>query len=204
VGRTSLNRARAKTVFTRRRSSLRTSEALRLGIHPRTLYQLRDEGVIEQLGRGLYRLANREPLENPDWIPIAIKAPKSVFCLISALSFHRLTTQVPHTIDIAIPSHGHTPRIDELPIRAFWYSESTLKAGVQKVKMDGVTIKVFSAEKTIVDCFKYRNRIGIDVAVEALRAYRERYGRKAMAALLPYAALCRVKKVMTPYLEAML
>jgi len=196
--------ARAIAVFANQRGMLRTREALQLGIHPRTLYQLRDAGEIAQVGRGLYRLANREALSNPDWVVIAAKAPNAVFCLVSALAYHRLTTQVPHTIDIAIPNHSQVPHIDDLPIRAFWYSAASLSAGVQIVNIDGVAVRLFNPERTIADCFKYRNKIGLDVAIEALRSYRERNGRKAMKSLLEYAEICRVKKVMFPYLEALL
>ncbi len=196
--------ARAVTIFAKQRGILRTCEALRLGIHPRTLYQLRDAGKIEQVGRGLYRLPNRKGLSNPDWVVIAAKAPNAVFCLVSALAYHRLTTQVPHTIDIAISSHSQVPHIDDLPIRAFWYSPASLSAGVQIVNIDGVDVRVFNAEKTIADSFKYRNKIGLDIAIEALRSYRERNGRKGMKSLLAYAEICRVKKVMLPYLEALL
>ena len=195
---------RARRIFARRKRALRTRDALRLGIHPRTLYQLHEEGEIERIGRGLYRLANLPDLPNPDWTTIANKAPTAVFCLISALSHHRLTTQVPHTIDIAIPSHSQAPKIDGLPIRAFWFSGKARTFGVQRVKMDGETIRIYSPEKTIADCFKYRNKIGVDIAVEALRTYRERDGRKGMAALLKYAEVCRVKRVMMPYLQAIL
>jgi predicted transcriptional regulator of viral defense system len=196
--------SRAKAIFAKQRGVLRTSEALQFGIHPRTLYQLRNAGEIEQVGRGVYRSANRRSLSNPDWVVIAAKAPNAVFCLVSALAYHRLTTQVPHTIDIAIPSHSQVPHIDDLPIRAFWYSVDSLSAGVQTVNIDGVSVRVFNPEKTIADCFKYRNKIGLDVAIEALRSYRERNGRKAMQSLIAYAEIGRVKKVMFPYLEALL
>ena len=194
----------AKKIFAKRKRPLRTRDVLRLGIHPRTLYRLRDEGFIECVSRGLYRLRTLPGLMNPDWTPIALRAPKAIFCLISALAYHRLTTQVPHTIDIAIPSHSQVPKIDGLPIRAFWFAGKSRTNGLQRVKMDGVTIRIYSPEKTIADCFKYRNKIGIDIAIEALRAYHERTGRKGMAVLLKYAAVCRVKRVMTPYLEAIL
>ncbi len=196
--------AQARSIFAKQRRPIRTSDALRMGIHPRTLYQLRDAAEIEQIGRGLYRLASDNKLSNPDWIAIAVRSPKAVFCLISALAYHRLTTQVPHRIDIAIPSHAQLPRVDGLPIRAFWYPEASLAAGVETVKIDGVDIRVFSAEKTIADCFKYRNKIGLDVAIEALRTYRERNGRKGMKSILPYAEICRVKRIMLPYMEAIL
>ena len=194
----------ARSIFAKHRSPLRTSEALRLGIHPRTLYQLRDSAEIEQIGRGLYRFASHQALSNPDWIVIAARAPKAVFCLVSALAFHRLTTQVPHEIDIAIPSHAQIPRIDGIPIRAFWYSDASLGAGVLTKKIDGVDVRVFSPEKTLADCFKYRNKIGLPVAIEALRTFRERNGRKGMKSLAQFAEVDRVKKIMLPYIEAIL
>ena len=196
--------AQARSIFAKHRSPLRTSDAMRLGIHPRTLYQLRDAAEIERIGRGLYRLASDRAIGNPDWIAISARAPKAVFCLISALAHHRLTTQVPHKIDIAIPSHAHLPRIDGLPIRAFWYPEASLAVGVEALKLDGIGVRVFSAEKTIADCFKYRNKIGLDVAIEALRMYRERNGRKGMKLLLHFAEVDRVKKIVLPYIEAIL
>ena len=196
--------AQARSIFAKHRGPLRTSDALRLGIHPRTLYQLRDSAEIEQIGRGLYRLASDQGLSNPDWIVIAARAPKAVFCVISALAYYRLTTQVPHKIDIAIPSHAQLPRIDGLPIRAFWYPDASLAAGVETVKIDGVGVRVFSAEKTIADCFKYRNKLGLDVAIEALRMYRERNGRKGMKSIIQFAEVDRVKQIILPYIEAIL
>lgn len=196
--------AKARCIIAKHRGPFRTSDLLRMGVHPRTLYQLRDAAEIEQIGRGLYRLPNDQAIGNPDWIVIAARAPKAVFCLISALAHHRLTTQVPHKIDIAIPSHAQLPRIDGLPIRAFWYPEASLSAGIETVKLDGVAVRVFSAEKTIADCFKYRNKIGLDVAIEALRMYRERIGRKGMKSVLHFAEINRVKKIVLPYIEAIL
>lgn len=183
---------------------LRTSRAIRLGIHPRTLYALRDTGEIETLGRGLYRLASAPPLTAPDWVTVALRAPRAVICLISALAHHGLTTQIPHAIDLALPSHSQVPRLDGLPIRVFWFSGPAYSAGVQVINIDGVTIRVYSSEKTIADCFKYRNKLGLDIAVEALRTYRERHKRPNRRALLHHAQVCRVEKIMRPYLEAIL
>ena len=112
---------KAREVFTEHGGILRTSKALRLGIHPRTLYALRDAGEIEQVGRGLYRLSTAPALSSPDLVPIAIRIPRAVVCLISALAHHGLTTQIPHAIDIALPSHAKVPRVDGLPLRVFWY-----------------------------------------------------------------------------------
>jgi predicted transcriptional regulator of viral defense system len=183
---------------------LRTSKAVRLGIHPRTLYALRDAGDIEQVGRGLYRLSMAPPLSSPDLIPIAVRIPRAVVCLISALAHHGLTTQVPHSVDIALPSHAHVPRIDALPLRVFWYPELSFSAGVDVIKVDRVPVQIYTLEKTIADCFKYRNKIGLDVAIEALRTYREGKRKPDFQALMRFARINRVERVMRPYLEAVL
>lgn len=191
-------------MFAKRGGTLRTRDVLRKGVHPRTLYALRDEGVLEQIGRGLYRLASGAAVGNPDWIAMAARLPRAVVCLVSALSHYGLTTQIPHTLDIAMPSHSQIPKVDGIPVRVFWYSPVSLRSGAKAVRMDGVKVRIFSAEKTIADCFKYRNKLGTDVAVEALRLYRERTRKPDRAALLEYARINRVVRVMTPYLEAIL
>jgi predicted transcriptional regulator of viral defense system len=177
---------------------------MRLGIHPRTLYALRDHGEIERVGRGIYRLASASPLTNPDWTAIMSRLPRAVICLISALAHHGLTTQVPHTSDIALPSHSQIPKLDGIAIRVFWFSEPSLSAGVEIVTIDGTDVRVYSAEKTVADCFKYRNKIGLDVAVEGLREYREKKRKPNYKALLEFARINRVEKIMMPYLDALL
>ena len=196
--------AKARHVFTKHGGMLRTSAALRLGIHPRTLYTLRDTGDIERVGRGLYRLSTAPPLSSPDLVPIAIRIPRAVVCLISALAHHGLTTQVPHSIDVALPSHAQIPKIDAVPLRVFWYPEPSFSAGVEVVTVDKVPVRIYSSEKTIADCFKYRNKIGLDLAIEALRAYRERTRKPDFKALTKFAQINRVQRVMRPYLESIL
>jgi predicted transcriptional regulator of viral defense system len=196
--------AKARKVFTKHGGMLRTSTALRLGIHPRTLYTLRDAGDIEQVGRGLYRLSSAPPLSSPDLVPIAIRIPRAVVCLISALAHRGLTTQVPHAVDIALPSHAQIPKIDGVPLRVFWYPEPSFGAGVEVIKIDNVPVRIYSSEKTIADCFKYRNKIGLDVAIEALRAYRQRKQKPDFQALTKFAQIDRVERIMRPYLEAVL
>jgi predicted transcriptional regulator of viral defense system len=196
--------AKARHVFTKHGGMLRTANAIRLGIHPRTLYALRDSGEIEQVGRGLYRLAAAPPLSSPDLVPVAIRIPRAVVCLISALAHHGLTTQVPHSVDLALPSHAQIPKIDGVPLRVFWYSEPSFSAGIETVEMDEVPVRIYSPEKTIADCFKYRNKIGLDLAIEALRAYRDRTPKPNFQALAKFAQINRVQKVMRPYLEAVL
>lgn len=196
--------ARARSVFGKHGGMLRTSMAIRLGIHPRTLYALRDAGEIHQVGRGLYRISSSPPLSSPDLVPVVIRIPRAVVCMISALAHHGLTNQVPHVVDLALPSHAQIPKIDGIPLRVFWYSEPSLSAGIDVVTIDGVPVRIYSPEKTIADCFKYRNKIGLDVAVEALRAYRERKAKPNFQALVKFAQMNRVQRVMRPYLEAVL
>jgi predicted transcriptional regulator of viral defense system len=194
----------ARNLFQRHHGMLRTSEALRLGIHPRTLYALRDSGELVSVGRGLYRLASAPALAHPDWVAVALRVPRAVICLVSALAHYELTTQVPHHIDIALPSHSQVPRVDGLPMRVFWYPERAFRAGIDMITLDQVRVRIYSPEKTIVDCFKYRNKTGIDIAVEALRNYRQKVPKLPVKKLLEYARICRVEKVMRPYLEAVL
>jgi predicted transcriptional regulator of viral defense system len=194
----------ARQLFTKHGGTLRTSQALRLGIHPRTLYALRGSGEIEQVARGVYRLASAPPLSNPDWAAIMSRLPRAVICLISALAHHGLTTQVPHATDIALSSHSQIPKMDNIPIRVFWFSEPSFSIGVETVNVDRIPVRIYSAEKTIADCFKYRNKIGLDVAVEALRAYREKKKKPNLNAILEFARVNRVQKVIMPYMEALL
>jgi predicted transcriptional regulator of viral defense system len=194
---------KARALFRRHGGLLRTSEALRLGIHPRTLYAMRDEGVLEQLSGGLYRLAELPPLSAPDLVAVARKVPGGVVCLISALAFHELTTQIPHAVYIALARGAAPPRLDYPPVRIFWFTGEAFTAGVETHALDHVSVPVYTPEKTLADCFKYRNKIGLDVAVEALKFYRQRKQMR-LDELLRFARICRVEKVMRPYLEAVL
>jgi len=182
---------------------IRTAQAIRAGIHPRSLYALRDVGFLERLERGLYRLAELPEIGQPDLVTVALKVPSGVVCLISALAFHELTTQIPHEVSIALPRHTEPPRLRFPPIRVYWFAAKAIDAGVETHKLDGVSVRIFGAEKTLADCFKYRNKIGLETAVEALRFYSERR-RLNVDALMRYAAIDRVKNVMRPYLEAVL
>jgi len=195
-------KGRAEEIFQRHGGMMRTSQALAAGIHPRTLYQLRDQGVIERVSRGLYRWADLPPLSDPDLIAVASRVPKGVICLISALVFHRITTQVAHEVHVAVPRGVNVPRIDWPPVRGFRFSEASYRAGVEQHSIDGVAVSVFSAAKTIADCFKFRNTIGSDVAVEALRLALEQ-GRAKPAEIERYSRVCRVERVIEPYLRAL-
>jgi predicted transcriptional regulator of viral defense system len=193
---------KAERAFRGRGGLLRTSEALRLGIHPRTLYGLRDAHRIVQLGRGLYRLADAPETEHLDLVTVAAKVPDGVICLISALSFHGITTEVPHEVYLAVRHGKEQPRLDYPPLRVFRFSDETLTAGVEKHKLEGVMVRLFNPAKTVADCFKFRHKIGVDVAVEALKLSLAR-GKARPAQILHYARLCRVERVIRPYLEAL-
>lgn len=194
---------KAVELFRQSGGILRTAQAVRAGIHPSTLYAMRDSGVLEQLSRGVYRLADRPPLGNPDLVTVATRIPNGVICLISALSFHDLTTQIPHEVHVALVAGAEEPRLDFPPIRTYRFVGQSFSEGVETHDLDGIGVRVYCAEKTLADCFKFRNRIGLDVAVEALRFYRERKTLRADE-LVRYASICRVRKVMQPYLEAIL
>ena len=134
-------------LFTKHGGMLRTSKALRLGIHPRTLYALRDTGEIEQVGPGLYRLSTAPALSNPDLVPIAIQIPRAVVCLISALAHHGLTTQVPSAVDLALPNHAQIPKVDGVPLRVSWYAEPSFSVGIDVVTINDIRVRIHSREK---------------------------------------------------------
>jgi predicted transcriptional regulator of viral defense system len=191
----------AEAVFRAHGGMLRTSEAIALGVHPRTLYHLRDSDRLVLVSRGLYRLADLPELSEPDLVSVASRVPQAVICLISALAFHEITTEVPHEVYVALPRQVKRPRMDYPPLRVFWFSGPSLTSGIESSEVDSVSIKVYGPEKTVADCFKFRHKIGLDVAIEALRLCRERKGSTPRK-LLHYARICRVEQIMRPYLEA--
>jgi predicted transcriptional regulator of viral defense system len=194
---------RAEQIFRKHDSVLRMSTAIREGIHRRTLYQMLEDGTIEQLSRGLYKLSSTLPLEHPDLVTVTLRVPDSVVCLISALSFHELTTQIPHEVYVAIPSHARWPKIDYPPVRAFRFAATVYSEGIETHRLNRVPVRIYSREKTIVDCFRYRNKIGLDTCLEAIRFYRDQR-RYNVDAILKYAGIGRITKVIRPYLEAIL
>jgi predicted transcriptional regulator of viral defense system len=164
---------------------------------------MRDAGMIVRESRGLYRLANAEPSSYIDLVQVALRIPKGVICLISALSFHDLTTQIPHQVYVALPIYAEKPRLEYPPLRLFWLSQKTYSVGLENHELDGILVKIYGIEKTIADCFKFRNKVGLDVALEALRDYRKREGFN-IGTLLHYARIDRVERVIKPYLEAII
>lgn len=194
---------RTRAIFQRHGGTMRTAQVIRLGVHPRTLYEMRDAGALELLGRGVFRLAELPALGDPDLATVALKTPHGVICLISALAFHEITTQIPHEIYLAVSRGTTRPRLVYPPLRIFWFTDKAFTEGIDTYVRDGVSLRVYSPEKTLADCFKYRNKIGIDTVIEALKLYQQRKPVK-VDELLRFARVCRVMKVMKPYLEALL
>jgi len=164
---------KAKTIILKQGGIIRTQEAIKQGIHPRTLYQLRDSGELEQLSRGVYRLRDSKPLVHPDIV----------------------------TVSIALEKGAEQPRVEYPPVTVFRFSSECFSAGIEIHMLDGVSVRIYSPEKTLADCFKFRNTIGMDIVLEALKLYRQRTPMN-LQRLMHYAALCRVTSVMKPYLEA--
>ncbi len=147
------------------------------------------------------RIADGHPISNPDLVKVATRIPSGVICLLSALSFHDLTTHIPHEVDIALAAGAEEPRLEHPPFKTYRFKGKAFTEGIETRSLDGVQVRIYSAEKTLADCFKFRNKIGVDTAVEALRKYRQR-GQINSDDLMKFAAICRVKDVMRPYIEA--
>jgi predicted transcriptional regulator of viral defense system len=192
---------KARKIFKQHGGMMRTPEAIKAGIHPEVLYGMHKNKELEMLARGLYRLTDMQPLQHRDLVIIARSIPKARICLISALAYHEITTQIPHEVYCALPRNSHKPIFAYPPVRYFSFSDSAYKAGSEHLDLDGVNVHVYNVEKTLADCFKYRNQIGMDTVLEALHLYRERKPLK-VDELLSYARICRVERIMTPYLEA--
>lgn len=188
-------------IFREHGGQLRMSEAIALGITRYMLYSLRDKGIIEQLTRGVYRLAELPAISNPDLVTVSLRYPDAVICLISALSYHGITTQIPHEVFIAISRDSRMHLLNHPPLRVYKFSNNSFQSGIEEHQIDGVRVRIYSPEKTLADCFKYRNKIGMDVVLEALKLYSVRKNFNLIE-LLKYARICRVEKVMKPYLEA--
>jgi predicted transcriptional regulator of viral defense system len=179
---------------------LRPSDLDAIGIPRMVLTRMSTAGQLEKFGRGLYRLPNLSS-ENDSLVAIATKVPQAIFCLLTALQFHELTTQLPRQVWIAMPRGSHTPKIDYPPVKMVQFAGEAYSEGIEVVERDQVKLRVYSVAKTIADCFKHRNKIGMDVVLEALKDARAK--QKASADdLWRYAKICRVANVMRPYLEA--
>lgn len=189
--------------FAGRKRTFRASEIERELNLPRTyLSRLVAEGLLEKVGYGLYSLADDDFTEAQSWVEVAAKVPKGVLCLLSALVFHELTTQIPFEVWFAVPRDAHRPKIETVQARVFRFAPRVYEAGIETHVISGVEVKVYSAAKTVADCFYFRNTVGLDVAIEALRdAF---YRRKAtIDEMHRFAEIRNVKRAMFPHLYAL-
>jgi len=179
----------------------RPRDLIQLGIRREYAQRLLKRGVLVRVGRGLYAIPDAEISSHRSLAEVAKVAPAGTICLLSALRFHELTTQAPSEIWVAVDVHAWKARSIPFPVRTVYFSGAALTEGIETHNIDGVPVRVYSAAKTVADCFKYRNKIGPEVAVEALKDYLKRH-RRGGDELWRFAKVCRVSNVIRPYLEA--
>lgn len=185
----------------RQRRMLRAADVRDLGGSSQLLVRLHEAGKLQRFARGLYGLPDAEPTEYQTLMEVCQRVPKAVLCLLSALQFHEIGTQLPHEVWVALPEGTQTPALSYPTLRIARLRGLAYSEGIQTVTEHGTPIRVYSAAKTVTDCFKFRNKIGLDIALEALKdAWRSR--KVTMAELSHYARINRVERVMQPYLEA--
>jgi predicted transcriptional regulator of viral defense system len=188
--------------YVRKKGMIRSRELSALGIPRVYLSRLVHDGHLERVSRGLYQIAESDITEHFTMVQAAKRIPHGVVCLLSALSFHNFTAQLPFQVWIAVERGKWEAGLKDLPLRIFEFSGKSFHEGIETHTIQGVTVKVYSPAKTVADCFKYRNKIGLDVALEALRECR-REKKCTSDELWHFARVCRVSNVMRPYMEAM-
>jgi predicted transcriptional regulator of viral defense system len=193
-----LNRVLA---IARQQRIIRPRDVEAIGVPREYLLRLMRQGVIRRTGRGVYEVSDAKPTEHHSLAVVAKEIPKGVVCLLSALRFHELTTQQPSEVWIGVHIRSRSPRASTTTHRLVRYSEKTLKAGVESHEIEGVSVRIFNSAKTVADCFKYRSKIGLDVAIEALKDVLKRK-KTTIDEIDRYARICRVSRIMRPYLEA--
>ncbi|MCE7989964.1 MAG: transcriptional regulator [Caldilinea sp. CFX5] len=182
---------------------LRAHDLVEQGIAYTALSRLTQQGRLQRISRGLYALPDRPVTEYQSLVEASACVPAGVICLLSALRFHQLTTYAPFEIWMAIENKQWKPRAKGLPLRIFYFSGAAFISGVETHILEGVALKIYDPAKTVADCFKYRNKIGIDLCIEALRTgLRQR--KFTVDQLSSYAKICRIQNIIQPYLEAML
>jgi predicted transcriptional regulator of viral defense system len=197
-----MNRSKVKDIASKSGGYLRMIDAIDKGVSRRSFYKMRDLGELIQESRGLYRHQNWELNSEPDLTHVSMLVPKAVISLISALSFHEITTQIPHCIHISLPEGHAPPHLDWPPIECHHISGKAYSCGIETHTIGGIDVNIYSIEKTIADCFKFRFKIGgLDVCLEALKLAREEQ-KLDFPKLFEYARICRVFNVILPYTQA--
>lgn len=180
-----------------------TSDLINAGFYKALIGEALDSGRIERLSRGVYSLVEIPDMQYPDLVAVSVLIPRGVICLISALSFHEITDEIPHYIDVAIPTQSRAKEIKNIPVRYYRFSKKTWKSGIEEHDIDGHKIRVYSLAKTIADCFRFRNQIGMDVARSALKNTLEQK-KASHREIMKYAAVGRVTRIIKPILETLL
>lgn len=184
-----------------RHGIVRPKDVEKEGVTREALLRLFRKGILQRSARGVYVLATAPITEHHSLAVAAKQVPRGVICLISALHYHGLTTQIPHEVWIALDAKARRPAVSWPPLRVVRFSGQALRAGIEDAVVEGVPLKIYGVAKTVADCFKYRNKIGIDVAIEALRdAFRQK--KATLDAIHHFAKVCRVARIMRPYLES--
>ena len=189
--------------FKRRGGIAQYPDIKKAGFHNDTLQVLIASGRIQKIGRAVYKLSEIDDLVNPDLVIAAIKSPKGVVCLISALAFYEVTDEIPRHVDLAIPRGAHANKINHPPVKYYRFTQEAWKAGIEVRKIAGQEVRIYNLAKTIADCFKFRNKIGTDVARSALKtALAEK--KTVPKEIMVYAKICRVANVIKPILESLI
>ena len=196
-----MNNTDAIKFFQKNTGLHRTKEILSAGINVRTLYKLRDEGIIEQVSYGLFRSCKSQTGQYSTYLEVSRRIPKGVFCLISALHFHSIGTPLPYDHWVTLPFGTKEPRIHEYGLQFIHANEKLYDLGIEEHVIEQTTIRIYNPAKTVVDCFKHRSKVGLDVALEALKE-SIKLKKTTRKEILEYASKCRMKNVMMPYLES--
>jgi len=195
---------RALELVRRRGGIVGAGDFRKAGLPTVYLTRLRRRGVLERVSRGLYRRVGSDVTEHHDLAGAAKRVPNGVVCVLSALVFHDLTDENPFEVWMAIDPKAWLPKVEHPPIRFCRFSGAALSEGVESHEIEGVEVRVYGPEKTLADCLKYRKKIGLEVGLTALKRYVRRRGRMRLDALMGFATICRVEKLMRRYLEALL
>ncbi len=197
------NRLEQLTKLARVKGVIRSRDLIDVGLARQYLSIACNRGLLERVGYGLYCLPNAMQNEHRSLIEVCKRVPSGVICLLSALRYHGMTTQLPFEVWLAIPPRTRTPIIDTVQVRFIRFSGMALTEGIEKHEIEGAQLRVYHPAKTVADCFKFRNKIGTDIAIEALRDCL-RQKKATINELVHFSRFCRVERVMAPYMEAML
>jgi len=190
-------------VFQDKNGYAKTTELKERGIHQRDLKKALDDGRVIKIKSGLYRYGEIPMISHQGFVDVSLSVPHGVICLISALAYYELTTFNPTFIFVALPRNTWRPKIEYPPVEFFHFSKKQFEAGINEIKIEGFNVRIYCPEKTVCDCFRYRNKLGLDIAKEGLTEYLKRKDR-SLEKLLKYAEICRIKSLMETWLDALI